>query len=59
MTIPGKELRESIARLGETIRAAKATAEEIKERVAAQQVTPVQTGQEVQNEGSGGTQGTQ
>lgn len=57
MTIPGNMLRDSVNRLAEVIRAGKDTSDDIKGRVAAQQVTPVTIEQEVNRDGSGGEQG--
>lgn len=58
MSTPGQSLRDSITNLGAAMKAAKATSEEIKGRVAERETTPVQIGQEVGGERDSGEPGT-
>lgn len=58
MTTPGKTLRESVTRLADVIGAARATSEENRQRVVAQEAPAVQIGQEVRDDSNGGEQGS-
>lgn len=51
MTIPGGMMKESVARLRDSIAASKAAADEVRNAVAAQQVLPVTIEEEVPREG--------
>lgn len=53
MTNPGNMLQDSIIRLRDAIAATKAVSDEVKGRVAAQQISPVTIGEETTGERSG------
>lgn len=57
MTTPGKTLRESVTRLADVIDAARATSEENRQRVVAQETPAVRIGQEVDDDSDSGEQG--
>lgn len=57
MTNPGSMLQDSITRLRDAISATKAVSDEVKGRVAAQQVSPVTIGEETTGERGGTEQG--
>lgn len=59
MTNPGSMLQDSITRLRTAISATKAVSDEVKGRVAAQQVSPATIGEDASSERSGGEQDRQ
>lgn len=58
MTIPGGMMQASVNRLRDAIQASKEASDEVKRNVAAQQVTPVDTGREVNRAGGSAGEAT-